>query len=249
MWGKRKGEKDALMEAYVRWEERRLMFRTFMASFLITLAICIAASWAVKYLANRFGYEQVKYPQLFSRLENQELCYLCGDDPRSMSAYYRQFDTLGFVSLNDWYMIDVDSQTKAGHKKEAGMSDTVLRQVDTGFLKICTTNSAADLRSVMEVSWDGDMALDTTLIEEKLCQRCLEKVTESLTVQKYFCEDKQPMPFCLVDFQTLEVYSVQDWRTEYCIRDFQVDLSYPQHAIYPSETKKIYCAFERNVLH
>ena len=52
------------------------------------------------------GMENVSYEGVQSALEDQGSCYLCGSSDYSLIDYYRKFDTIGLISLNDWYVLD-----------------------------------------------------------------------------------------------------------------------------------------------
>lgn len=52
------------------------------------------------------GMENVGYEGVQSALEDQGSCYLCGSSDYSLIDYYRKFDTIGLISLNDWYVLD-----------------------------------------------------------------------------------------------------------------------------------------------
>ena len=64
------------------------------------------------------------------------------------------------------------------------------------------------------------------MLQRHLCQACLGKVTDSLEISKWKSEKKQAIPLCLVDFKTLEIYSLQDWHVGCSIRDYWVDMEY-----------------------
>ena len=49
----------------------------------------------------------MEYGNIESMLENEEECYLCGNSNRSMMGYYRKFDTVGIIGLNEWYVLDL----------------------------------------------------------------------------------------------------------------------------------------------
>ena len=52
------------------------------------------------------GMENVSYEGVQSALEDQGSCYLCGSSDYSLIDYYRKFDAIGLISLNDWYVLD-----------------------------------------------------------------------------------------------------------------------------------------------
>lgn len=60
------------------------------------------------------------------------------------------------------------------------------------------------------------------MLKENLCQSCLDKVLSALEYNKWKVEDKNPVPLCLVDFETLDIYSLQDTLHRYSVRDYWV---------------------------
>lgn len=52
------------------------------------------------------GWEDISFTEMESKLKNEKECYLCGSSDRSLMDYYRKFDTVGVISLNDWYVLD-----------------------------------------------------------------------------------------------------------------------------------------------
>lgn len=127
------------------------------------------------------GIEDVSYEGIKYVLEDHEECYLCGSSDRSLMGYYRNFDTIGLISLNDWYVV---------------------------------------------VSLPEDYRPDIQMLQEHLCQTCLDKITDSLKTSKWKYEKKEAIPLCLVDFKTLEIYSLQDGHVGCSIRDYWVDMEY-----------------------
>lgn len=73
--------------------------------------------------------------------------------------------------------------------------------------------------------------LNTRFLEKHLCQECLEKVAGSLQYWKKENEKKEPIPLCLIDFDTLEVYSLQDYYRSYFIRDYYVEMDLDQNEV------------------
>ena len=49
---------------------------------------------------------EITFDDLQSSLKDLSTCYLCGSSDYSMMDYYRKFDTVGLISLNDWYVLD-----------------------------------------------------------------------------------------------------------------------------------------------
>ena len=73
--------------------------------------------------------------------------------------------------------------------------------------------------------------LDISVVQNHLCQTCLDKVTKSLEISKCKIERKECYPLCIVDFETLEIYALQDWRTGMSIRDYWVEMEYDGNEI------------------
>ncbi len=236
------------------------LWKTISCILMILLVCMLFQRVAERYLASQ-EQELIAYRDIQSKLEDKSSCLLCGDDSRSMINYYRQFDTIGLISLNDWYMVDFslnsdedmatgsesygenissDGKTSdrwASVSGSSGQAASALTQVNTGLMHIFADTISSGHRMAMQVTWGRDLTLDTTLVEEHLCADCLRKVVDSLTISKRRYENKSPIPLCLVDFQTLELYSVQDWQTEYCIRGYWIDLQYSDDGV----SIKAYC--------
>ena len=86
--------------------------------------------------------------------------------------------------------------------------------------------NAVPSRGMSSVTLEAsNVSFDKSVIENNLCQDCLDKVTDSL--EGYFEEGKEEyLPFCLVDFETLDIYPVQKMNRAYSVRDYWVDLDY-----------------------
>ena len=75
------------------------------------------------------------------------------------------------------------------------------------------------------------VAFDQTIIQTNLCQKYLNKV--SATLEEYFEFEKEDyLPFCLIDFSTLEIYPLQNMNVAYSVRDYWIALNHSN-----SETK------------
>lgn len=166
------------------------------------------------------GWEDVSYAGIQSILEDPGACYLCGSSDYSLVDYYRQFDTIGVISLNDWYVLDFrlkcyDENGNKGVSSSFGNTGEVIYSAESNF---------QGTMSSIKLTLPDDYKLKTEMIQEHLCQKCLDKVLESLEFSKWKREKKEAVPLCLVDFKTLEVYSLQDWHRGCMIRDYWVEI-------------------------
>lgn len=78
----------------------------------------------------------------------------------------------------------------------------------------------------IEVTLPEKYSVDMEFLRENLCQECLDNVLESMEISKWKREKKEPIPLCLVDFKTLEIYPLQDWYAGQTIRDYWVKMTY-----------------------
>ena len=63
-----------------------------------------------EYTSAQNNTSYMEYGQIESKLQDQDSCYLCGTAPESLMGYYRQFDTIGIIGLNEWYVLDLRLQ-------------------------------------------------------------------------------------------------------------------------------------------
>lgn len=171
------------------------------------------------------GMEDVTYEGIQSGLKDQEACYLCGKSERSMIAYYQKFDTIGLISLNDWYVLDFHLMgCERDGKKMAENSSNNSTFGNTGEITYSSDSSFNGTMASVRVYLPEKYELKTKVIQKHLCQKCLDKVLESLEFRKWKHEKKEAVPLCLVDFKTLEIYSLQDWHRGCLIRNYWVEI-------------------------
>ena len=63
-----------------------------------------------EYTSAQNNTSYLEYGQIESKLQDQDSCYLCGTAPESLMGYYRKFDTIGIIGLNEWYVLDLRLQ-------------------------------------------------------------------------------------------------------------------------------------------
>ena len=82
--------------------------------------------------------------------------------------------------------------------------------------------SATPSRGMSNVTIEStDGMFNERVVEQHLCQECLDKVTSTLARDAVKGKEEY-FPFCLVDFETLELYPVQREKHSYFIRDYYV---------------------------
>lgn len=60
------------------------------------------------------------------------------------------------------------------------------------------------------ITFSNEYKTNIFRLQKKLCQDCLDKVLESLEINRWKHEKREALPVCLADFQTLEIYSLQE---------------------------------------
>lgn len=202
--------------------------------WIVALAVIVVLTIAVFFQSNtdedeRGEYVEITYDHLESKLVNAKECYLCGNNARSLMSYYRKFDTIGVISLNDWYVIDLrlkeyDSQ---GNKTESDGSASMWH-TNNGNISYDGTSNTSRGMADMQISLPQDYKLDENFLENNLCASCLNKVVETLEHSYFENEATETIPLCVVDFDTLELYSIQDHYRSYFIRDYLVELDFDE---------------------
>lgn len=192
---------------------------------LLILTVNIMARNSEKNANEYVETTRMEYGHIDSKLENVDECYLCGNAPESLMGYYRKFDTVGIIGLNEWYVLDLrlKEYDSEGNPTEdsSGMSSSFGNISGMDYYV-----DAVPSRGMSNVTLESsDGFFDKSVVENHLCQGCLDKVTE--TLEGYFEERKEEyLPFCLVDFKTLDIYPVQKMNMAYSVRDYWVELNY-----------------------
>ena len=88
-----------------------------------------------------------------------------------------------------------------------------------------------------DITLPENYKLNKRNLTDHLCQSCLDKVAASLEYWKYKNEKKEPIPLCLVDFKTLDIYSLQDYYRSIFIRDYYIEMDFKDNSV---ETKAFY---------
>lgn len=173
------------------------------------------------------GMEKVVYEDMKSELSDKSCCYLCGSSNKSLVEYYRKTGSIGIISLNNWYVTDFRIE-ESEEGIDSGVS-SVLTSVNG--ISIYSEGTPVRGRASIEVNLSENCQVDYEMLEKNLCQPCLDKIMSVLEYRKWKVEDKNPVPLCLVDFETLDIYSLQDTLHKYSVRDYWVVASYEKNRV------------------
>ena len=158
--------------------------------------------------------EYKELPAVQSELSDSEGCYLCGTAKESLMGYFRQFDDLGIISVNQWYVLDFGILPHEEDGADTSGTRTGMTGTGEGGDFFSSTQTPSRGISKVKVSYGEDSILDVEKAKTILCQDCLRTGRE----------EPKPRDLCLVDFQTLELYSLQERHASYYIRDYYVRL-------------------------
>ena len=175
---------------------------------------------------------EITYDHLESDLDDITQCYLCGNSNESLISYYRKFGTIGLISLNDWYVLNF--HLKAYDENGIEIKESSPNNSTWGRTKeISYSSDGITSRGMawIDVTLPEKYKLDMTFLEKHLCSQCLGKIAGSLEYWKNETEDKEAIPLALVDFDTLEIYSLQEYYHSYFIRDYYVEIDFKQNKV------------------
>lgn len=155
-----------------------------------------------------------------SALDDPAECYLCGNHNRSLMSMFRGRDDLGVICVNDWYVMDMqirnlDGMGGGGSGRTVGAEEACSFQTDR--------NPERGISEVT-VEYGANSIFDVKKVQNHLCQTCLDKLLEVMNCYRYEGEESGARDICLVDFQTLELYSLQEHYISHYIRDYYVQV-------------------------
>ena len=229
MRDKKKKPKYYLVRAAVVWG-------TTVSIFVLLIVIFVGNKWIhnrrdkVVKQEDRPKTIEVTFDGMESELQDVEECYLCGNSNQSLMGYYRKFDTIGLISLNDWYVLDFPLKNYDGEGKEiVGKNTDNMTSGNTGEIMYSCDGTVSRGMAAIKVTLPEDYKLNTGTLTQNLCQVCLDKVTASLKYWKKENEKKEAIPLCLVDFDTLEIYPLQETYPAYFIRDYWIEMEFGEN--------------------
>lgn len=178
-------------------------------------------------------YVDVTYDHLTSKLANKDDCFICGNPEMSLMPYYRKYDSIGIISFNDNYVVDLEMEVYDDMKVEGEENmSTSIRSTSLDNIKYTVSSTPSRGKADMEITLIDNPRLDTNKLEKMLCSDCLPRVAEVLEHSyKKGEEKKETIPLCLIDFDTLEVYSMQGFYTGYYVRDYWVEFDFSDEKI------------------
>lgn len=210
----------------------RILKSVFWTGIIMTAVTILSLYWNIRSQTVGSREAEVKktyhteYGKLESRLQNTEECYLCGSSGRSLMDYYRNFDTIGIIGLNEWCVLDLhlkeyDENGKETENPQGGKSFFGNTQGVSYHVSSIPSRGMANA-TISSERWE----FEPDVVEKHLCQICLDKVIKTLDGYQVKGEEERYIPFVLVDFDTLKLYPMQRQNAGCFIRDYWVDIDY-----------------------
>lgn len=165
-------------------------------------------------------WERQEQPPADSTLSDPAECYLCGNLNRSLMSMFRGRDDLGVICVNDWYVMDMQIRNLDG-MGGGGFGWTVGEEDSCSFQ---TDRYPERGISEITVEYGANSIFDVKKVQGHLCQTCLDKLLEVMDSCGYEGEEMGAKDICMVDFQTLELYSLQEHYISHYIRDYYVQI-------------------------
>lgn len=154
-------------------------------------------------------------------------CCICGKNDRSLMSYYSKFDSVGVVHLNDVSISDTEVRSyddygnEIFHKTYSSMRTS---SFGNGYGSVSIHSNSDRGLSDTNIYYTSKDETDFDIVKDLLCQDCLDKVVKFYIDQKNHGNNNRigTTGYCLVDFQTKELYTLSDPYRGYFIRDYYV---------------------------
>ena len=188
-----------------------------------SIILCLCAVGIAQILSeNRTEEEIGQSEQTKSTLTDISDCRLCGNADFSLSTLFQEKDALGVICVNNWSILEMDILKQDEEKAVETEGQTSISTVFSGEEECTFREELNQERRVLktEVKYGTESAFDKREAEKRLCQNCLEKLLPLM--QGYGKEEDVLHDLCLIDFQTMELYSLQGNEVSYYIRDYYV---------------------------
>lgn len=173
------------------------------------------------------AYEYKIQPSVESGLSDIEGCYLCGQNRKSLIGYYCGNDDLGIICINQWYIVGLgirgfEEQSDFNGTQENNRTSSFGTGEGGEFFRISQNFSRGI--SEIEIDYGENSIFDLNTVKDQLCQECLDQLLSVMDCYGLEGEEAQPRDLCLIDFQTMELYTLQKHNRSYYIRDYYVQI-------------------------
>lgn len=187
---------------------------------LVVMIICLMIKWFSPESASEFTLQAVSDALT-------EDCFICGSHSDSLMSRYSQKDSIGIVYWNQSDINDMGVREFDDSGNELYAQGHIVMQsfhYGLGYGSISLTKDPDRGISRATVYYTNADTVDINNIKTILCQECLDKVIKFYDDQvKHGSAIRLGTTgFCLVDFQTRELYTLSDPYRGCSFRDYHV---------------------------
>lgn len=193
---------------------------------VILASVCLTAG--CDFMEKKEDMVQIpKYQLEVQSKVEQEGCFICGKHSESLMPYYEKKDSIGLIHWNSGMLMDTEVRTYDDEGNEVISQESNMKTNsfgDKGGTVMINPMPNHGISEVM-VTYTKKDEVNFDLLKQKLCQGCLDQVIGFYVDQKNFGEDGHVATtgYCLVDFQTKQLYSLSDPYSVYFIRDYYIN--------------------------
>lgn len=161
-----------------------------------------------------------------SKIEQKE-CFLCGDADDSLMGYYSKKESIGIVHLNSLYISETrvrDFDDDGNELFQQKGSSTMRNSFGEGYGSVTINGNPNRGYTNVDVSVSDKDEVDFEFLEERLCQSCLDTLAGFYEDQINYGDEENNgcSGYCLIDFQTKELYRLSEPYRGYTIDDYYV---------------------------
>lgn len=157
----------------------------------------------------------------------QENCFLCGEADDSLMGYYSKKESLGIVHLNSLHISETrvrDFDDDGNELFQQGGSSTIMNSFGDGYGSVVIHGNPDRGYTNVDVSVSDKDEVNFDLLEDRLCQTCLDTLADFYEDQINNGDEENNgcSGYCLIDFQTKELYRLSEPYRGYTIDDYYV---------------------------
>ena len=164
---------------------------------------------------NRAEEKEEFYIEVASQIE-QEKCFLCGEADDSLMGYYSKKESIGIVHLNSLHISETrvrDFDDDGNELFQQGGSSTMMNSFGDGYGSVVIHGNPDRGYTNVDVSVSDKDEVDFELLDDRLCQTCLDTLADFYEdqINDGDSENNGCSGYCLIDFQTKELYRLVFW--------------------------------------
>lgn len=161
-----------------------------------------------------------------SKIE-QDKCFLCGEADDSLMGYYSKKESIGIIHLNSLHISETrvrDFDDDGNELFQQGGSSTMMNSFGDAYGFVVIHGNPDRGYTNVDVSVSDKDEVDFELLDDRLCQTCLDTLADFYEdqINDGDSEKNGCSGYCLIDFQTKELYRLSEPYRGYTIDDYYV---------------------------